>query len=87
MTDTKKKQVRPVNTGKPLPRIVPWNDKGKEILARDTRQSHDNQPDIEIRDMEHFMEMLNANLQHRIRERSNKGPVRGRMKGLFGGER
>jgi hypothetical protein len=82
-----KKPVKPV-VSRNLPRVVPYNDKGRVLLEKGTRQSVGNEG--ELVDMDHLMEMLNINLRDRIekaKSRPKKVDIRSkqdRLQGLFG---
>lgn len=88
-------QVDPKNQT-PFPDYKPWNDRGREILKKGKRQSHDNHPeDGPPESIDHIMEMLNINLQERIKnqKRGKNTPPRidirdreQKMRGLFGGK-
>ncbi len=74
--------VKPVTkNGKPVSmRVVPYTDKGRVLLNKDTRQSKGNDPDhANPESLEHFLSMLNINLQDRIKSRKPQ------IGGMFGG--
>lgn len=92
MTD--KKQVKPIQSGKPFPRIVSWNDPGTVIQNFGKRHSVVD-PDVKIDSPDMLLEIMNANLIHRQKDaKKKKGPKNidirtkeDRLRGLFGGRR
>ena len=60
-----------------------WYDKGRELLAKGTRQSLRNDLGSKATSMETLMRMWQENQEARLRNRKNK--KRMPLKGLFGG--
>ena len=87
-----RRNFREVKTGRPLPEVVPWNDTGKTVLKRGKRSSVGNDDSITLRDIAHFLEMMEINRKDRAErlgkpKRINITPYRDRLKGLMGGGR
>jgi hypothetical protein len=81
-----KKPVIPVNTGKPLPRIMATTS-GRQILAPGTRQNiRDESVDASSPDI--LFEIMNENLQRRgkshRRERLGEQSIDAMLRELFG---
>jgi hypothetical protein len=95
-----RKPVRPVNTGKPLPRVENYDDTGRILMERDSNYSKGNQrikgEPMSPESIEHLLSVLNINLQDRIKNNTSKKKKpknidirsrKERLSGLFGGNR
>jgi hypothetical protein len=86
-TDWKKERdkLKQVDPGQqtPFPAFEPWDDKGREMLSKGTRQSLRNDLGSKATSMETLMRMWQENQDARLRNRKNKKHMP--LKGLFGG--